>query len=81
MSIRFEVLKDFALDHSTYVKGLRYTVRPGNILLERAVRQWVKEGMVRILPQGDARLEGKGERSGPPDTRWQRFKARVTSWL
>lgn len=32
---------------SSYIKGLNYTVRPGNDLLAAKVEQWIKDGKVR----------------------------------
>lgn len=50
---------------SEYVQGLRYTVRPGNDVLDQAAQLWVSQGKVALIskhPKGTqhSTLNGKG---------------------
>jgi hypothetical protein len=70
---RFVALKDFEALRSHYVKGMAYTVRPGNDALHQRVQRWAAEGLVEVhagpvthvLPSDlgslDARVSGSGE--------------------
>jgi len=42
---------------SVYLEGSIYTVRPGNVVLAAAVRDWEKKKLVTIVPD-----KGKGTR-------------------
>lgn len=51
-ALMFSPTKDFfseAFD-SHYCRGLRYTAHAENLRLQAAVRQWVEDGMVTLLP-------------------------------
>ena len=64
----FTPLHDFYSDEfrSNYVSGLAYTVRLGNVKLDVAVRNWIREQKVKIVPVGKplhaqaAIIRGKG---------------------
>lgn len=60
--MNFRPLQDFdcAELKSHYHKGLLYTVRPGNWLLQGYVEAWVKAGMVEVLAGPDIEVSGQG---------------------
>ncbi len=57
--MRFTALEDFYSPElkSSYVKGLSYTVRPGDVLLVKLVPTWIDEGKVE-LGGPEAKIEG-----------------------
>ncbi len=64
MKIHFRALETFDSEatRSTYVRGLTYTVRPGNELLARLVETWIGEDKVEIIrPPDKARIGGHGK--------------------
>lgn len=47
---------------STYMKGLLYTVRPGNELLASFVEDWLKDGRVELVTEIlGKRVSGSGK--------------------
>ena len=61
-SIRFTALETFdsAELQSTYVKGLGYTLRPGNRLLGTMLEGWLKEGKVELTENTKALVSASG---------------------
>ena len=63
----FVPTKDFFSDvfHSSYLQGLHYTIRHGNIRLYEQAHQWEAQGLVTFVGAGrnmaKARLQGKGK--------------------
>lgn len=74
--LRFVANQDFYSPElqSQYVKGLGYTVRPQNTLLDRLVReQWLPSGKVSIVVSPTAKVEGTDKPRS--------LLERITSWL
>lgn len=66
--MKFTPLKNFKDEdlRSEYVRGLTYTVRPGNEVLAAKVQAWLLEGKVAIgeapsQPANPARIKGKAK--------------------
>lgn len=65
--VHFTPIDDFSSDEfqSLYLKGMTYTIRPGNTRLAEAVERWLAEGKVRLgtpeTPRADAaKITGAG---------------------
>ena len=59
--IQFTPTRDFPSPEmrSLYLKGLTYTVRPGNAKLAYYVKEWLEAGLVEITNAPASRLQGK----------------------
>ena len=44
-----------------YVKGYKYTVRPGNEILANRLVKWIKEGKASIVSRTDIRPKGSAK--------------------
>lgn len=80
--LRFTPTEDFTNTDShgvthAYVKGLGYSVRPGNKELAKYVETWRAEGKIEVRHVPDARVSGAGEVSAPVGAKVERKK----SWL
>ena len=55
--------KDFECEKtgSIYVKGYKYTVRPGNEILAKRLVKWVKEGKASIVSRKSVLAKGTGQ--------------------
>jgi hypothetical protein len=66
--MQFTPTEDFFSEEmrSQYMKGLTYTVRPGDDALEKCVQKWMKDGKVSegaapVNATGPAKVSGKGK--------------------
>ena len=55
--------KDFECEKtgSIYVKGYKYTVRPGNEILAKRLVKWIKEGKASIVSRQTQRPKGQAK--------------------
>lgn len=60
---RFVCLKQFECEKtgSIYVKGYKYTVRPGNEVLAKRLKKWIKEGKASIVSRTDGTAKSTGQ--------------------
>lgn len=46
---------------SIYVKGYKYTVRPGNEILAKRLKKWIKEGKASIVSRASITAKSSGQ--------------------